>query len=134
MEIPEDLPPVLLDYVEISQVLSNLVENATKYAPPGTEIRIQGRHLGDEIELEVADNGPGVPPYALQQLFEPFYRVDGSGDRKKGAGLGLAIAKGLVEAHGGRIWVENRQIGTSFLVRLPMVEPMKNPSQTRKVT
>lgn len=123
VRIPEELPPVQLGYVEIDQVLSNLVENATKYAPAGTEIRISAARDGNNLRVEVSDQGPGIPPVALSRLFEPFYRVKGEGPQPRGSGLGLGVAKGLVEAHGGRIWAENRQAGgASFVFTLPMAE------------
>ncbi|MCL4545247.1 MAG: ATP-binding protein [Chloroflexi bacterium] len=121
--VPVDLPPVPLDYVEIDQVLSNLIENAAKYTPAGTEIEVCAKRNGDEVELEVADRGPGIPLDALPRLFEPFYRVDGLGPRPQGTGVGLSVAKGLVEAHGGRIWAENRPDGGAcFAFTLPLPE------------
>jgi two-component system sensor histidine kinase KdpD len=121
VEVPDDLPPVSLDYVEIDQVLSNLIENATKYTRPGVEIRVAARRQGDVIEVEVADRGPGIPQAALPRLFEPFFRVDASQPRPRGTGLGLAVARGLVKAHGGRIWAENRPGGGArFVFTLPL--------------
>jgi two-component system sensor histidine kinase KdpD len=119
VELAEDLPPIPLDYIEIDEVLTNLVENATKYTPPGSEIAIAARQLDGEVEVEVADRGPGIPAAALRRIFEPFYRVEGA--RARGTGLGLAVAKGLIEAHGGRIWVENRPDGgAKFAFTLPL--------------
>ncbi|MHB1160708.1 MAG: ATP-binding protein [Chloroflexota bacterium] len=124
VKVPEDLPPVLLDYVEIVQVLTNLVENAAKYSPPGTDIEVSARRQGEELEVEVADRGPGVPASELPRLFEPFHRGLGVRVGPKGVGLGLAIARGLVEAHGGRILAENRPGGgLRLLFRLPMAAP-----------
>ncbi|MDO8689779.1 MAG: DUF4118 domain-containing protein [Dehalococcoidia bacterium] len=124
VDVSDDLPPVLLDYVEIDQVISNLIENATKYTQPGTEVTVSAGKAGDELRIEVADRGSGFPPDAILRLFEPFYRVSGQGPRPKGTGLGLAVAKGLVEAHGGRIWAENRQGGGArFIVSLPLLDP-----------
>jgi two-component system sensor histidine kinase KdpD len=121
VHVPEDLPPVELDYVEIDQVLSNLIENATKYTPPGSEIAIAVERHDNEIWIEVADRGPGIPAYALPRLFEAFYRVDGLGPRPRGTGVGLAVVRGLVEAHGGRIWAENRPGGGArFVFTLPL--------------
>ena len=123
VHIPEGLPPVQLGYVEIDQVLSNLVENATKYAPAGTDITISAARSGNDLQVEVSDQGPGIPPEALSRLFEPFYRVKGEGPQPRGSGLGLGVAKGLVDAHGGRIWAENRPGGgASFVFTLPMAE------------
>lgn len=120
VQIPEDLPPVLIDYVEMDEVLSNLIENAARYTPPGTEITIAARCLDGELEIEVADRGPGIPVDALPRLFEPFYRPSQPG-QPSGAGLGLAVARGLVAAHEGRIRAENRaRGGTSFVITLPL--------------
>jgi two-component system, OmpR family, sensor histidine kinase KdpD len=120
VEIEKDLPPIRLDYVKIDQVLSNLVENATRYSPAGTELLVSARRDGAEIRVEVSDRGGGIPPEAVNLLFKPFHRLDGPGLWTKGIGLGLAIAKGLVEAHGGRIWAENRAGGgASFVFTLP---------------
>jgi two-component system, OmpR family, sensor histidine kinase KdpD len=119
--IPDDLPAVSLDYVEIDQVLSNLIENATRYAPAGTEIQVGVQRANDEVRVAVEDHGPGVPPSAMQHLFDPFYRVASGTPRPAGLGLGLAVAKGLVEAHGGRVWVENRAGGGArFTFSLPL--------------
>jgi len=112
---------VSLDYLEISDVLLNLIENATKHTPAGTEIRVSAREARGEVQVEVADRGPGIPPEDVQRLFDPFYRVRTAGSRPKGMGLGLAVAKGLVEAHGGRIWAENRsEGGARFIFALPL--------------
>ncbi|MGH2472748.1 MAG: DUF4118 domain-containing protein, partial [Candidatus Limnocylindria bacterium] len=102
VEIPEELSPIELDYVEIDQVLSNLIENAAKYVPRGREIRISARRAGADLEVEVADRGPGLSPGSLRRVFDPFYRDDGASRGARGSGLGLAVARGLVEAHGGR--------------------------------
>jgi len=118
VDVPEDLPPAHLDATEVDQVLSNLIENAAKYTPPGTEIAVRARRDGPNLRVEVADRGPGIPPSALPHLFEPFYRGSTS---SKGLGLGLTIARGLVEAHGGRLWAENRSDGGArFVLELPI--------------
>jgi two-component system sensor histidine kinase KdpD len=112
---------VSLDYLEISDVLLNLIENATKHTPAGTEIRVSARQTAGEVQTEVADNGPGIPAQDLPCLFDPFFRIKGTGSRPKGMGLGLAVAKGLIEAHGGRIWAENRsEGGARFIFALPL--------------
>jgi two-component system sensor histidine kinase KdpD len=122
--VPDDLPPIALDYVEIDQVLSNLLENAVKYTPPGSEIAVAVRRTADEVRVTVADRGPGIPEAALPRLFESFYRVDTGGARPQGQGVGLAVAKGLVEAHGGRIWAANRAGGGAvFTFALPLAGP-----------
>jgi two-component system sensor histidine kinase KdpD len=123
-DVSDDLPPVPLDYVEVDEVLGNLLENAVNYTPSETEIHISAKYAGDHVEIEVADSGPGVPSDALPHVFEPFYRVQTTDPRPRGMGLGLAVAKGLVEAHGGRIWAENRPLGGArFVFTLPLAEP-----------
>ncbi|MBI2863219.1 MAG: DUF4118 domain-containing protein [Chloroflexi bacterium] len=133
VDIPDDLPPVFFDYVEIDQVLSNLIENATKYTKAGTETRISARTNNTEVQVEVADRGPGIPSSALLHLFEPFYRVAREGSRSKGTGLGLAVAKGLVEAHGGRMWAENRTGGGArFVFTLPLTAEPDTSGETKE--
>ncbi|MBI2955530.1 MAG: ATP-binding protein, partial [Chloroflexi bacterium] len=124
-------PPVYLDYVEIDQVLSNLIENAIKYTPSNTEIEITARLSDSKIRVDVADRGPGIAPSALPHMFQPFYRANSQGPRPKGTGLGLAVAKGLVEAHGGRIWAENRSGGGSrFSFELPLMATASTSSDS----
>jgi two-component system sensor histidine kinase KdpD len=120
-EVPESLPPLLLDSVEIGEVLYNLLENATRYAPPGSAISIEARLDGDHVSIAVSDRGPGIPTGALPHLFDPFYRAIDGRPRPRGLGLGLAIVKGLVEAHGGRVAAENRPGGGArFTFTLPL--------------
>lgn len=110
VEVPRDLPLLLLDFTEIDQVLTNLVENALKYTPPGTAITIAALRHDQAVAVSVTDQGPGVPAEHLQYLFDKFYRVEGAGPpgrRPKGLGLGLAISKGLIVAHGGQITAHN---------------------------
>jgi len=134
VSIDPDLPPVLLDYIEIDQVLSNLVENAAKYAPDGTPIDVAARRLGDHVEVEVTDRGPGVPPEARSRLFEPFFRVRQTGG-PSGLGLGLAVAKGLVEAHGGHIAVRGREGGgTRFAFTLPLAPSVPTTGPTSRAS
>ncbi len=103
LDLPRDLPPVDVDELLISRVLANLLENAVRHSPPGAEIEIGARTLpAGRVELAVADSGPGVPPGQRDEIFGLFARRAGDA----GAGLGLAIAKTFVEAHGERIWVE----------------------------
>lgn len=120
VRVPEDLPPVSLDYVEIDQVLSNLIENAARHAGPGTSILVSAAIDGANAVVEVSDNGPGVPTDALAHVFEPFFR-GASGGSPRGTGLGLAVARGLVEAHGGDISVRNQPGGGAvFRFTLPI--------------
>ena len=121
VSVPQDLPPVLLDPVEIDEVLSNLLENAARYSPPDTEIRLDVRRDGQSVRVVVGDRGPGIAEDALPYLFDPFYRVLDGQPRPQGLGLGLAIVKGLVEAHGGRVKAENRGGGgAQFSFTLPV--------------
>ena len=120
VDLPKDLPPVWIDPVEIGQVIYNLIENATKYAPPDTEIPLEVRRISGALAIVVSDRGPGIPAQSIPHLFDPFYRVMDGRPRPQGLGLGLAIVRGLVEAHGGRVWVENRPGGgAQFTFTLP---------------
>jgi two-component system sensor histidine kinase KdpD len=121
VEVPDTLPPIELDFVQIDQVLTNLLGNAVKYSPATSEIRVVVVERERDVRVDVEDHGPGVPENAIPRLFEPFYRVDGPGPKHEGTGLGLAVARGLVEAHGGRIWAENRPDGGArFSFTLPL--------------
>ena len=101
--IPPDLPMVQVDFVLMVQVLVNLIDNAIKYSPPDQPIRVFAEHDSDEICIGVADRGPGIPSADLDRVFDKFYRIQRQGD-VSGTGLGLSICRGIVEAHGGRIW------------------------------
>jgi two-component system sensor histidine kinase KdpD len=121
VDVPHDLPWVAFDPVLVEQVLINLLENATKYTPPGSPLDISARVRDGHVETEVADRGPGVAPGDAERIFDKFYRVR---EREGGgAGLGLAICRGIVRAHNGRIWVESRDGGgASFRFALPLDE------------
>ena len=118
-DIPADLPLVPLDPVLVEQVLINLLENALKYTPAESALLVAARAEGDDVIVEVADRGPGVLPEDRERIFEKFYRVKhGEGG---GVGLGLTICRGIVSAHGGRIWVEPREGGGArFRFALPL--------------
>jgi len=116
----DDLPPVRLDYIAIDQVLTNLIENAAKFAPAGTDIEIACVGSDGSLRFEVSDRGPGVPAASVARAFEPFARAHVAAGIS-GVGLGLAITKRLVEAHGGSIWYEPRPGGGSrFIFALPI--------------
>jgi two-component system sensor histidine kinase KdpD len=120
VDVPHGVAPMRFDPVEIGEVVYNLVENAAKYAPPNTDIGLTVSNNAREVSVAVEDRGPGIPPEAIPHLFDPFYRVSDSKPRPQGLGLGLAIVKGLVEAHGGRVWAENRAGGGArFTFTLP---------------
>lgn len=111
--LPADLPPLQADEDRITQVLVNLVANAIQYTPEGGNVSITAARQTDEIHISVKDTGVGIPPEHLANLFTRFYRVDKSRSRNAGggSGIGLTIAKHLVEAHGGRIWAESKGDG-----------------------
>jgi signal transduction histidine kinase len=145
------LPLVQADFMQLDRVLSNLIENAVKYSPEGTEIAVAAETRGAEVWVSVLDEGIGIAPEERERIFEKFYRVKprragASPERRKapqaqrcaserhlpllagGSGLGLAICRGIVLAHGGRIWVEPRPEGGSrFLFTLPLEAP-ESPS------
>jgi PAS domain S-box-containing protein len=117
-----DLPPLQVDKVRIGQVITNLVENATKFSAEGSQILIDSVLKGDEVIISVEDHGIGMTPEVVAKLFDRFYQsyqvVEG---KTRGTGLGLAICKGIVEAHGGKIWVESVVgKGSRFSFRLPV--------------
>jgi two-component system sensor histidine kinase KdpD len=120
VSLPPDGPLAPLDSVLIEQVLINLLENAIKYTPSGSPIEISATRARDAVTVTIADRGPGIPPGDVQRVFDKFYRAR-SGDGSGGVGLGLTICRGIVEAHGGRIWVENRPGGgAAFRFTLPL--------------
>ena len=122
LDIPPDLPAVMADRQRIAQVLTNLVDNAVKYTPRHTNIRISAMPEGDYVRVDASDEGPGIAPEEETQLFQPFYRGNDSlVHQTRGAGLGLAICKGLVEAHGGKIWLQSHKgPGTTISFTLPI--------------
>jgi two-component system sensor histidine kinase BaeS len=114
--LDEELPLIEVDPVRIREVLSNLVSNALRYAPPGSAVEIEASSDEQRVVLTVMDSGPGIPPDVLPHVFERFAKSEDS----RGSGLGLAIARGLVEAHGGTISVESGSTGTTMRVELPL--------------
>jgi len=124
--LPDDLLMVDLDYIQIDQVLTNLLENALRYTPPESPIDIEAHSERDQVQLAVSDRGPGIPAADLERVFDKFYRVmhgQHSTGHPLGSGLGLAVCKGVVEAHGGRIWAQQREGGgLTVCVVLPVGE------------
>jgi PAS domain S-box-containing protein len=117
-ECEPGLPLVLFDNARIMQVVSNLVGNAIKFAAAGGCIRIRCQLPSNEVCISITDNGPGIPPTQLPHIFGGFWQA--SSTDRRGIGLGLSIAKGIVEAHGGRIWVESTVgVGSTFYFTLP---------------
>src|SRR6266568_4967523 len=111
--LPDVLPPVELDYLQMDQVLTNLIENAVRYTPPESPIEVSAQIDGEQMVISISDRGPGIPQADKERIFDKFYRVLSTHTKALlgGSGLGLAVCKGLVEAHGGRIWAENREGG-----------------------
>jgi signal transduction histidine kinase len=120
-DFPSDLPSVWGDPERLQEVLSNLIDNAVKYSPSGGTIWIGGRVDPSTVTVYVADQGIGIPPEEQVRIFDRFHRV-GSPEhhRAKGTGLGLYLVKAIVEAHGGRVWVESApERGSIFIFTLP---------------
>lgn len=123
VNVPQDLPSLLGDGDRLAQVFTNLVENALKFTPANGRVALSAKKDGEWIEFEVADSGVGVESEALPRLFDRFYQVDTSraGGEGHGAGLGLAIAREITQAHGGKIGVRSSAgHGTIFTIRLPL--------------
>jgi len=122
-QIPQELPFIKVDPDRLSQVLLNLLGNALQYTPPGGEAGITASYQQNEVRVAISDNGIGIPPEDLAYLFTRFYRVDKSRARSiGGSGIGLTIAKHLVEAHGGRIWAQSPGAGkgSTFVFTIPL--------------
>ncbi|MBN1451282.1 MAG: DUF4118 domain-containing protein [Anaerolineales bacterium] len=120
VDMPESLPFVPVDYVQMEQVFTNLVSNSVKYAPEETLIRINAFVEGETIHVIVNNQGPQVPQEHLERIFDKFFRITDA-DQITGTGLGLSICKGIIEAHGGRIWAENVPDGLAIHFTLSLV-------------
>ena len=112
---------LLIDEERIRQIVTNLLNNAIRYSPEGSQIDINLNETDKAVQISVSDNGPGIPDSDIEFVFNRFYRVDSSRDRASGGrGLGLSIAKEFVEAHGGNIWVESDYgNGSQFTFEIP---------------
>lgn len=128
IDLPEDLPLVPVDYVQMEQVFSNLLNNSAKFAPKGSKICITAAvQSGEDLLVEITNKGPNIPSGDLEKIFEKFYQPAYK-DNGSGTGLGLSICKGIIEAHGGEIWAENLQNGTAFKFTLPfLLDGMQPP-------
>ncbi|MDH5426884.1 MAG: PAS domain S-box protein [Nitrospirota bacterium] len=125
IQIPEDISPVFVDAVEIQQVLINLLDNAVKYSPPESPIRLLVRVDPQQIEVEVSNTGEPIQAQDLERIFDRFYRRRSPSEEQiRGTGLGLAICKGLIEAHGGRIWAESMGKNVTIAFTIPATEAM----------
>ncbi|MGD9608292.1 MAG: ATP-binding protein [Desulfovibrionaceae bacterium] len=131
-QLPPDSPRVRCDAGQLAQVWRNLIENATRFGPQGSKIRLSAQ-VGDEaVTFCVQDQGPGIPPEERQRVFERFYRVERHRSKATGStGLGLAIVKHIVERHGGRVWVDRARgdmTGAAFSFTLPRAERPSEPA------
>jgi signal transduction histidine kinase len=121
MDVPAKLPSIQGDSNKLERVLGNLLDNALKYTPEGGVITVAVRPLDGQLEVRVTDTGPGIPPEHQERIFDRFTRVPGSEGRRRGLGLGLALCRSVVEAHGGRIWVESEVgQGSTFAFTIPV--------------
>jgi signal transduction histidine kinase len=125
LNVPSQLPEVAADNRRLQEVLQNLLDNAIQYTLPGGKIVLSAEARGEEVILTVADTGIGIPQADQPRIFERFYRVDVARSREAGGtGLGLSISKHLVEAQGGRIWVESEVgVGSKFHFAVPIFDP-----------
>ncbi len=122
-QLPQELPPLTGDWQRLQQAMINLVGNAVKYCGPGGQVTVTAQVSGQEMVVCVADTGPGIPKEEQEYLFQKFYRLPHTEDLVEGTGLGLAITRRIVEAHGGRIWVESEEgKGAAFHLTLPLEE------------
>ena len=122
VDLPEDLPTILIDPVRLDQVLTNLVDNARRYADD-KPVTLAGRTVDGRVELRVIDHGPGIPAAERERVFDQFYRLGRNGHRPDGTGMGLAICRGIVSALGGQISVQATPGGgATFVVSLPAAD------------
>jgi signal transduction histidine kinase len=131
--VPADLPAVYADAERVHQVLFNLLDNAVRFTPSGGRITITASRRNGAVDVAVADTGPGIAAEHLPRLFERFYRVDRARSRDEGGtGIGLAIARSVVEAHGGRIWAESEPgKGSTVTFELPVATETGAPETRR---
>jgi two-component system sensor histidine kinase KdpD len=125
LDVPPSLPSLYVDGVQIQQVFVNLLDNAVKYSPADTPIHIAVRQTGDEIRVEMANEGDGIPADEMPLVFDRFYRIRSARTQSiPGTGLGLAVCKGIIESHGGRIWIQSgASRGTTVAFTLPLFAP-----------
>jgi two-component system sensor histidine kinase KdpD len=128
VDIPDDLPLAPVDHALLERVFVNLIDNSVKYAPPGSSIRVSARADECALRVQISNQGPPVAAEHLDHIFDKFHRVT-EAERVTGTGLGLSICKGIVEAHGGRIWAENLPGGFAFNFTLPLTWEGAAPSR-----
>ena len=130
VDLPADLPLLYVDELLLEQVFVNLFENAARYTPPSSAIKISARANTGSVEIRIADEGPGLPPNAKHTIFEKFIRGGERSDGDRGAGLGLAICHAIIHAHGGTIEARNQDpIGAEFIVSIPNDKPFPEIAQ-----
>ena len=130
LDVPESLPLMPVDYVQMEQVFTNLVSNSVKYAPEKSVICVRAFVEDESVHVVVSNQGPQVPQEHLERIFDKFFRITAA-DRVTGTGLGLSICKGIIEAHGGRLWAENMPDGLAFNFTLPLIwEGVSPPNLT----
>ncbi|HZQ76334.1 MAG TPA: ATP-binding protein [Acidimicrobiia bacterium] len=137
VDVADGLPLADVDYLLIEQVLSNLLENAARHTPPGTAVTVRATAVagGDEVEVAVVDHGPGIAEEERERIFDQFYRLRAQSPAPVGTGMGLAIVKGIVLAHGGRIRVDSTPGGgATFVVRLPVAPETALPDDADVAT
>ncbi len=125
LELPEGLPPVVVDPARIEQVLVNLLNNAAKYTEDGGQITVTAERRDCEVIIHVSDTGVGIAPEMLPRIFDTFIQVDHSRSRSEGGlGIGLTLVRRLVELHGGHVWAESEPgRGSTFSLSLPAAGP-----------
>ncbi|MFN2513292.1 MAG: DUF4118 domain-containing protein [Pyrinomonadaceae bacterium] len=141
VEIADEIPAVQVDPRAVAEVMFTLIDNAVKYSSAGTDILISAQPVGDEtIQIAVEDQGLTIPREIRERIFDKFFRATRDGDtsdsvQPKGTGMGLAVAKGIVEAHGGRIWIEDKRegVGTRVVVSLPIGDSENLPERSPDV-
>ncbi len=130
VDVSENLPFMPVDYVQMEQVFTNLVSNSVKYAPEKSVIRVRAFVDDESMHVVVSNQGPQVPQEHLERIFDKFFRLTDA-DRVTGTGLGLSICKGIIEAHGGRLWAENVPDGLAFNFTIPLTwEGVSPPNLT----
>ena len=139
LDVAADMPMLSLDVVLFEQVLFNLLDNAAKYAPAGSRIQIKAYRDGDQVILQVIDEGEGIPPQDVERIFEKFYRANGAAigaasgtasgadSQRAGTGLGLAISRGFIEAMGGTISAANRTDRSGAIITIALPVPVGAP-------
>jgi two-component system sensor histidine kinase KdpD len=122
LDLPDDLPLVLIDPLLFEQAVANILDNAAKYAPPGSTVHVHGKSDPTRVTLSIEDEGPGLPHDDLPHIFDKFYRAKAADRRVAGTGLGLAVARGFVEAFGGTLDASNRKdrSGADLTMTLPI--------------